>query len=163
MGFHDVQGIDVGEKAKVVLQDPKSYKALASVGRDGRLNVAFKGSLTVNGNGDIQFFELIETSQTNKNLTYSLWFGKEVAINVIGDDRTSFQIKGVPVRAIISGAEFQEAYVDVQNRRGKDYDLSTIWIIRPTQIEEETFAARQAEERAKYPLVGHLDRYRANG
>ncbi|MCL1931102.1 MAG: hypothetical protein FWF55_04745 [Treponema sp.] len=160
MGFHDVQGIDVGEKAKAILKDPQSYKALASVGRDGRLHVVFKGSLTVKDDGDIQLFELIETSQANKNLTYSLWFGKEVAINVIGQDRTSFQIKGVPVRAIVNGAEFQEAYIDLQNRRGKDNDLSTVWIIRPTEIQEETFAARQAEERAKYPLVGHLDRYR---
>jgi len=161
MGFHDVQGIDVGEKAQAVLKDPKSYKALASVGRDGRLHVVFKGSLTLNGDGDIQFFELIETSQTNKNLTYSLWFGKEVAINVIGEDKTSFQIKGVPVRAIVSGTEFQEAYVALQDRFGKDRDLSTIWIIRPTAVQEETFAARQAQERDKYPLVGHLDRYRA--
>jgi hypothetical protein len=157
MGFYKIEGIDIGEKAKAILSDRESLKALASIGRDGRPHVVFKGSLTVSGN-DIQFFELNETSQTNKNLTYSLWFGKEVAVNVI-KDKTSFQIKGVPVRAIVNGKEFEEAYALVQNTRGKEYDLSTVWIIRPTEVREETFSVRQAQEREKYPLVGHLDRY----
>ncbi|MDR2922209.1 MAG: hypothetical protein LBU85_02560 [Treponema sp.] len=157
MGFYDIQGISLGEKAQALLTDPESKKALASVGRDGRPHVVFKGSLTVD-NGNIRFFELIETSQTNKNLTYSLWFGKEVAINVI-KDRTSFLIRGVPVRAIVSGKEFEEAYVQIKNKLGNDRDLSTVWIIKPTEVSEETFSVRQDEEREKYPLVGHLDRY----
>lgn len=153
-------GVQLDEKVKALLKDPKSRKALASVDKDGGLHLVFKGSITVNDDGNIQYFDLNETSQTNKNLTYSLWFSKQVAINVLGEDRTSYQIKGVPVRAIVNGQEFEDAYVSVQKRLGKEYDLSTIWIIEPTEITEETFSARQAEERRKYPLIGHLDRYR---
>jgi len=157
MGFHDVKGIEIGEKARELLADRESRKALASVGRDGTPHVVYKGSLTV-ADGNIRFFELIETSQTNKNLTYSLWFGKEVAINVV-KDKTSFLIRGVPVRAIVSGKEFEEAYTHLQKNLGADYDLSTVWIIKPTYVSEETFAVRQATEHEKYPLIGHLDRY----
>jgi len=157
MGFHDVKGIDIGGKAKELLSDPESKKALASVGRDGVVHVTYKGSLTV-ADGNLRFFELIETSQTNKNLTYSLWFGKEIAVNVI-KDKTSFLIRGVPVRAIVNGKEFEEAYIQIKNKFGADFDLSTVWIIKPTYVSEETFSIRQTEEREKYPLVGHLDRY----
>jgi len=157
MGFHDIKGIDIGEKARELLADRESKKALASVGRDGTPHVTYKGSLTV-ADGNIQFYELIETSQTNKNLTYSLWFGKEVAINVV-NGKTSFLIRGVPVRAVVSGKEFEEAYSHIKNTFGADYDLSTVWIIKPTHVSEETFSVRQAEEREKYPLIGHLDRY----
>jgi len=157
MGFYDVKGIDIGEKAKELLADSESKKALASVGRDGAIHVTYKGSLGF-ADGNLRFFELLETSQTNKNLTYSLWFGKEVAVNVI-KDKTSFLIRGLPVRAIISGKEFEEVYIQIRNKFGADRDLSTIWIIKPTYVSEETFSVRQAEEREKYPLIGHLDRY----
>jgi len=158
MGFYDIKGIDIGEKARELLADRESRKALASIGRDGKLHVTYKGSLTA-ADGNIQFYELIETSQTNKNLIYSLWFGKEVAINVV-NGKTSFLIRGVPIRAIVSGKEFEEAYNHVKNTFGTDYDLSTVWIIKPTYESEETFSVRQAEERENYPLIGHLDRYR---
>jgi len=157
MGFHDVKGIEIGEKARELLADRESKKALASVSKDGTPHVVFKGSLTV-ADGNIRFYELIETSQTNKNLTYSLWFGKEVAINAV-NGKTSFLIRGVPIRAIVSGKEFEEAYTNLQQNFGPDYDLSTVWIIKPTFVSEETFAVRQAQEREKYPLIGHLDRY----
>jgi len=157
MGFYEIEGIEIGEKAREILADRESKKALASVGRDGTPHVVFKGSLTV-ADGNIQFYELIETSQTNKNLTYSLWFGKEVAINAV-NGKTSILIRGVPIRAIVSGKEFETAYSLIKNTFGADYDLSTVWIIKPTYVKEETFPVRQAEEREKYPLIGHLDRY----
>jgi len=157
MGFYNIKGIDIGEKARTLLTDRESRKALASVGKDGTPHVVYKGSLTF-VDGNIRYYELLETSQTNKNLTYSLWFGKEVAINVV-KDKTSFLIRGVPIRAIVSGKEFEEAYIHIKNTFGEGYDLSTVWIIKPTYVSEETFSVRQAEEREKYPLVGHLDRY----
>jgi hypothetical protein len=152
-------GIQMDENVKSLLKDTSSRKAIASIDRNGELHLVFKGSITIDGDGNIRYFDLNETSQTNKNLTYSLWFNKKVTINVLGEDCTSYQIKGIPIRAIISGKEFEDAYIEVQERRGMDCDLSTIWIIEPTEVKEETFSVRQAEERQKYPLIGHLDRY----
>jgi hypothetical protein len=71
----------------------------------------------------------------------------------------SYQIKGIPVKALICGREFQDAYSAVQNTLGKDADLSTVWIIEPREIREETPGIRREEHREKYPLAGHLDRY----
>jgi hypothetical protein len=142
-----------------IINNPDSIKAVASTDRNNLVHVVFKGSVSAGEDGKIRFFELNETSQTNKNMVYSLWFKRPVSINVLARDKTSYQIKGIPVRTIICGPEFEEAYIAVRERLGAGADLSAIWIIEPEEIREETPAVRQAEEREKYPLIGHLDRF----
>lgn len=152
-------GVQIDKKIADLLKDPGTVKALATAGRDGAVHVVFKGSLGITPEGNLQFYELNETSRNNKNLVYSLWFERQIAINILSPDRTSFEIRGIPVRAIISGREFEEAYVSIRKRLGADADLSTIWIIEPVEIREETYGVRKEIERTDYPLVGHLDRF----
>ncbi|HWQ78452.1 MAG TPA: hypothetical protein VN381_06535 [Anaerovoracaceae bacterium] len=151
--------IKLNENLTALLNDPNSLKVLASVDQNGVPHVVFKGSISVNQDGKLQYLELIETSQTNKNLAYSLWFKRWIVINVLGQDRTSWQIKGTPVRSIISGPVFEENYAAIQKRFGEGADLSTVWIIDPEEAREETFPVRLQEERKSYPLIGHLDRF----
>jgi hypothetical protein len=142
-----------------LFNDPGVVKAVATTGKDGGIHLVYKGSLAVNPDGNIRFYELNETSRTNKNMVYSLWFKRHIAVTLLSPDRTSYQIKGIPVRAIISGKEFEDAYVSIQERLGAGADLSTIWVIEPTELREETYSARQTLERTQYPLIGHLDRF----
>jgi hypothetical protein len=142
-----------------LLRDPQSKKALSTVGADGVPHTVFKDSITVDTDGNIRFYEVIETSITNKNLVYSLWFNRLVSINVIGKDDTSFQVTGIPFRAIICGNEFEAAYMDLRKSLGENADLSTIWIIKPESTRENTFQVRLREFTGNYPLIGHLDRY----
>jgi hypothetical protein len=152
-------GLRISENISALINDPAALKALATTDKNGEVHVVYKGSLTVTEDGNIQFYELNETSQNNKNMVYSLWFKRQVAINILGPDRTSYQIKGVPVRAVISGKEFENAYVSIRDRLGAGEDLSTIWIIEPVEVREETFSVRQNIERTTHPLIGHLDRF----
>jgi hypothetical protein len=149
----------INEKISGLFNDPAAAKALATTDKDGAVHVVYKGSLAVNQEGNIQFYELNETSQNNKNMVYSLWFKRQIAINILAPDRTSYQIKGIPIRAVISGKEFENAYIYIHDRLGADADLSTIWIIEPTEIREETYSVRQKIERTTHPLIGHLDRF----
>jgi hypothetical protein len=92
-------------------------------------------------------------------MIYNLWFKRIISINILGPDRVSYQIQGIPIRAIISGPEFEKAYISLQERLGKDADLSTIWVVEPTAIREETYSVRKQAEQERYPLVGHLDHF----
>jgi hypothetical protein len=152
-------GLRINGKIAGLFNDPAAVKAIATTDKDGAVHVVYKGSFSINPEGNIQFYELNETSLNNKNLIYSLWFKRQIAINILSPDHTSYQIKGIPVRAIISGKEFENAYVSIQARLGADADISTIWVIKPTEIREETYSVRQKIERTKYPLIGHLDRF----
>jgi hypothetical protein len=97
-------------------------------------------------------------------MIYSLWFKKFVSINILSagttdSERKSYQIKGIPVKAIVCGKEFEQNYRMVRKHLGADADLSTIWIVEPHEIREETASIRRQIERTDYPLIGHLDRY----
>ncbi|MDR3299781.1 MAG: hypothetical protein LBU43_07220 [Candidatus Accumulibacter sp.] len=155
-------GIELQADLRAALQDSSSLKALASVDKNGNPHVVFKGSISLDETErNLQYLEIVETSQTNRNLVYSIWFKKKVAINVLTADGKSWQIKGVPVKAHISGPEFERQYVKLQELMGADADLSTVWIIEPVEETGQTLQIRVAEERARYPLIGHLDRFRA--
>ncbi len=147
----------LNNKVKALLKDRTSKKALATVDKHGEIHVVYKGSLTVNDEGNLEFLELLETSQNNRNLTFSIWFNKKVAVNVLGADGSSYEIKGIPYKYILDGPEFERQYRAIRKKNPKS-DLAGIWIIRPTDIKEETYAVRLQDEIDQYPIIGHMDR-----
>lgn len=149
--------IELTQEVKDAIADPESIKVLASVDRHGEVHVVAKGSISVTEDGQIRYWELLESSQTNKNVTYALWFSKNVAINIITKDRKSYQIKGIPKRCLVAGHEYEEAYVVAQQRNEKN-DLAAVYFIEPVKVQEESYLVRLAEENEKHPLYIHLDR-----
>jgi hypothetical protein len=161
--LEEKMALRLSDEVKALLSADNSRKVLSSTGRDGVPYTVFKDSIQVDTDGNIRYWELIETSQTNKNMTHSLWFSKKVSICVLGQDGRSFQITGTPVKAVVSGEEFEEVYSYLQETFGSDSDLSTIWVIEPETEREETFETRLRLQSAKYPLVGHIDRFLKKG
>lgn len=133
-------------------------KVLSTISKDGVPHVTVKGSLHVNGNGEIVLLELLETSQTNKNLTYSLWYNKKAAIGLyIAEEHKSYLIEAEPYKVLIHGSRFEEYYRQVQEALPQS-DLSGVWILRPTSYHDESLFSRIGEETEKHPNIGHLDR-----
>jgi predicted pyridoxine 5'-phosphate oxidase superfamily flavin-nucleotide-binding protein len=116
-----------------LLEDRQTLKVLATVDDDGIPHAVVKEALLCNQDGNLQVLELIEASQSNHNLLRSLWFDKPVAVLIKGQDGRSFQIKGVPIKAHLSGPVFQKYYSEVRGRLG-DVDLAAVWIIRPDVV-----------------------------
>lgn len=147
--------IEFDETVKSLLRDSGTIKILASADRDGKPHVTCKDSIRLNDKGNLEYDEFIESSQTNKNMVFAIWFHKQVAINILGPDKTSYQIKGTPVKSLIYGKKFEERYKLLKEEQG--VDLSAIWIIEPEEIREETFCVRKTREEALHPLLRHLD------
>jgi hypothetical protein len=153
-------GILLSEDLRKALRDPASLKALAGVNREGEPHVVFKEAISLDlEERNLQCLELLETSRTNKNLTLSIWFKKKIAVNVLNTEGRSWQIKGLPVKVHISGPLFEEQYIAIRNRLGPETDLSAVWIIEPLEEKEQTYLVRLQEERLRYPMIGHLDRF----
>lgn len=148
--------VKITQTIKDLFEDPKSRKVLATVDREGNPHAVFKDSLNVTEAGYLTYWELIETSRTNKNMVYSIWFHKPVTVSVT-DGTTGYQIKGIPYRSIIAGKEFEKEYRKVQELYG-NVDLSAVWLIEPVEIVEETLEKRRTEEEEKHPILRHLDR-----
>lgn len=149
--------IELSKDIKDLFLDKDTIKVLASTNAEGIPHLVFKNSVHVNDEGKIIFLEIIDSSITNKNLVSSIWFNRKIAINILAKDKRSYQIKGTPIKAIIAGAIFQKYYIEVQKEFG-DCDLSTVWVIDPEEVREETFSVRREKEEREHPLLRHLDR-----
>ena len=143
-----------------IINNPSSFKSVATVSREGIPHAAYKGSLHVEGEL-LVFYDLIQNSQINKNLVNAIWYDKKVAVQVYledGADKKCFLIQGKPVKCVTAGKEFEKVYLSLQDKFGKDTDLSAIWYIEPEKVRDETLRSRKKEEEEKYPYIMHLDR-----
>jgi hypothetical protein len=100
---------------------------------------------------------LLESSRTNRNLVRGIWYDRPVAVLLTGQGDRSFQIKGVPIKAHVSGPIYQRHYKIARERLG-DVDLAAVWVIRPDEIIDQSWTTRSQEERNKHPTFTHLDR-----
>lgn len=140
-----------------LLADNDTVKVLTTLGADGSPHSVVKQSLQSGADGNLLFLELLESSRTNKNLVRSIWYNRYVAVTLAGRDGRSFQIKGKPLKAHITGPLFLTWYAAVREKLG-DVDLAAVWVIEPEEIINETYAVRKGEEEGKHPYFTHLDR-----
>ena len=134
-----------------------STKVLATVNEQGYPHAAAKPYIRVDDDGNLLYLELVESSLTQKNLVRSIWFDQKVSISVSGKNGQSWQIKGKPVKTLITGPVFLHHYQDVRQRLG-DVGLSAVWVIEPEEVINEYILVRHAEEELAHPLFRHLDR-----
>ena len=120
--------IELSQDIIDLLNDQETVKVLATVNAEGIPHAVFKQSLHVGSDGHIHSLELIETSNTARNLVGSIWFERKLAILLRGRDGRSVQIKGRVLKYHISGALFQQHYLAVRERLG-DVDLAGVWVI----------------------------------
>ncbi len=144
-----------------IINCSSTHKVISTVNPDGTPHVVFKNSIYVNREGNIIVCEIIENSVTNRNMVNSIWFNKKISFNFLSEDNRSYLIRGVPMRAIISGKEFEKYYQYINDLYG-NIDLSTVWIVCPEFINEETLEKRRIEEMNKHKIINHLDRLLIN-
>jgi hypothetical protein len=142
-----------------LLQDKDALKIIGSVGKDGIPDLSIAQLLDIDADSNIRYFELLEHSRTNQNLTYSLWFNRSIAILAAGADGRHLEVIGTPVRAIITGEDFEKAYIKAQNQYGNGTTLSTLWLIRPESVHDKRYAVQKAEEQKNNPFLSFLDQH----
>lgn len=134
------------------IQDRSATKVLATLDEAGAPYAVVSRFLQLGANGQLVHLELLEKSETNRNLLRSLWYEKKIVISV-GD----LVIKGRPVKAHISGPLFRQYYEQVRTVI-PDADLSTVWVIEPEEVIDESYTVRKQQEEEQFPFCVHLDR-----
>ncbi|MDR1934614.1 MAG: hypothetical protein LBS49_03365 [Candidatus Accumulibacter sp.] len=130
-------------------------KILVTVDEQGLPHPVVKSSLRYS-EGNIIYLEYLESSRTNRYMTRSLWFEKDVVILIVRPDEKSFAVAAHPTRALVCGKEFQRYYEEAQRER--DLDLATVWIMKPVAASDQSLGTRVAEETARRAYFTHLDR-----
>ena len=147
----------LNKKIIALFSSDDSTKVLATVNELGYPHAATKQYIRVDEDGNLLYLELVESSPTQKNLVRSIWFDHKVSISVSDNQGQSWQIKGKPIKTLITGPIFLHHYRDVRERLG-DVNLSAVWVIEPEEIINENILVRHEEEQQAHPLFRHLDR-----
>jgi hypothetical protein len=147
----------INKEIMALFNSDDSTKVLATVNEQGFPHAAAKPFIRVDDDGNLLYLELIESSRTQKNLVASIWFDQKVSISVSDKNGQSWQIKGKPVKTLITGPVFLHHYRDVRRILG-DVDLSAVWVIEPEEVINENMLVQHAEEELAHPLFRHLDR-----
>lgn len=133
-----------------IFNDPETNKILATLDEQGNPHVVCKYSLTILDDGTIGFLELIETSQTHKNMLRSYNFKKPVAINITNVKRDiSYQIKGHTLKLTVDGLTW-DRFLDQIWSVMPDVNPAGVWLIEPDEVIDENFQVRRKEEDERF-------------
>lgn len=140
-----------------ILGRADTVKVLVTTDETGVPHAVIKESLQLDEENHLIYFELLESSHTNKNMVRSIWFNHSITVAVMGANGESYQIKGKPIKAIVSGIAFRKYYEQIREKNG-DIDLAAVWVIEPQEIVDQRFTVRRKQEEASRPYFTHLDR-----
>lgn len=149
--------VTINKELIALLGKADTVKLLVTTDEKGDSHAVVKKSLQLDQENHFVYLELLESSHTNKNMIRSLWFNHSVTLAVVGANGESYQVKGSPVKAIVSGPSFQKHYKAVREKLG-DVDLAAVWVIEPQKIVDQSFPVRRQQEEASRPYFKHLDR-----
>lgn len=138
-----------------LINDPSAVKILSTVSKSGIPHAVVKQSIHYE-DGKIVYLERLEGSKTNKHMTYSLWFNKMVAINILSKDKSSIQIKGIPEKMLVAGSVFEKYYTSINEQDSGD--LAAVYYIKIKEIIDESYEIREQEHTKEFPLYMHIDR-----
>jgi hypothetical protein len=143
------------EQALSRFNDEGAIKVLVTLDENGAPHPVCKGSLRYNGES-VESWEILESSETNRNLTRAIWFDKPIAILLILPDRKAYKFSVRASRNIIAGKAFTRAYEAAQERF-KGRGIAGVWQYEVISVKEETASVRIDEEKTARPYFTHLD------
>ena len=146
------------EKFKEELLEKNNIKIISALSENGCPSVAFRNCIFVNLEGEIILLEPVETSNNNRNLTYSIWFNKKVVIALWSFEEYGLLAYATIKKVIISGREFEKYYkLYLHDYNGTD--LAAVWVMTVDNIVETGEKIEILQEQKKYSSIGHLDRF----
>ncbi|MDR2033836.1 MAG: hypothetical protein LBP89_04310 [Helicobacteraceae bacterium] len=135
--------------------DEGAIRVLTTLDENGAPHPVCKGSLRWNGE-TIESWEILESSETNRNLTRAIWFDKPIAILLITSDKKAYKFSVKVSRNIIAGKAFTREYEAAQ-KRFNGRGIAGVWRYEIVSVKDETPAARIDEEQRARPYFTHLD------
>ncbi|MFL0195257.1 hypothetical protein ACJDU8_06705 [Clostridium sp. WILCCON 0269] len=141
---------------KNIINNSETTKILATVGINGIPHTSVKQTIHINEEGNIEYVELFESSQSYRNITGSIWYDKKVSIAICGKNKESYTIIGRPVKILITGRYFEEIYSDILEKLG--FDMAAVVIIEPESIENQSPRDKFEKQEKDKPFFKHLDR-----
>ena len=139
--------MELPENVKGYLQDPAKIKTITTIDREGMPHSVPINSTVVLEDGTIAFMELLETSNTQKNMLNCYWFEKDVCILVVDDwgKGSIYQIKCTPYKFLTEGPIWEQ-FLDEVWKILPDSDPAGVWLLKPKEIRNQNYFERKKAE-----------------
>ncbi|MDR0881673.1 MAG: hypothetical protein LBP55_03910 [Candidatus Adiutrix sp.] len=144
------------EDIRDIINDPQTVKVVGTVSPAGQPHTAVKQSLTVNDQGELEYLELFESSESYRNITSGLWRDLPVSVTVLSARGEAYNITGRTRRILVAGRKYEERYREVLEKHG--YDLAAVVTISPQAISDESPRRKFEEQERDRFFFKHLDR-----
>ena len=148
------------EEIKSIVNDPNTLKVVGTVGVNGNPHIAVKQTLHINEDGNLEYIELLESSESYKNITGSIWFDKKVSVLVYGENRESYEVTGKVDRILVAGRDYEAAYTKILDEKG--YDIAAVITIIPEKVDNKSPKDKFEEQEKERLFYKHLDRLGSN-
>ncbi len=140
-----------------LLDNPESGTVIATVGSDGIPEIAEATVVHQTEPDRLYYLEWMEKSQTNINLTTSIWFDRFIKLLVFNGRHNIIKVKAVAVKNHISGQLFLNYYNEALKSKPR-FDLAGVWELQIIKIESANLADEVEWHEAAHPGMIHLDR-----
>jgi len=145
--------LNLPKELSEALQDPETIKMLTTTDEKGNPHTVFKGSLIMLDDGYLAYMELLEFSNTTKNLLRNLYIGRQISIGIWNKEKLiSYQIKGVPYRFIYEGSIWDK-FLEETWEILPDSNPTGVWLLEPCEVINQNFESRRKKLEEDYP--GH--------
>lgn len=145
----DMEPVELSDGMKNELKNPGTAKLLTTTDKDGVPHCVCKHSMVLMEDGHkgcLAFMEMIEGSQTSKNLIWNYDLNRPVAITTFNpENQSSFQVKGVLYKYIVEGPIWQQ-FLKQTWEMIPMAEPAGVWVIIPTEERDEGFMSRMKEE-----------------
>lgn len=148
---------ELTDELKNIITDKSTVAVISAVGKNGNPYSAVSNKIEIRNDGRIGFYSLLESSQIQKNLVFSIWFDKEVSLSLIAKDGRNFQLYAKPYQALIAGRDFEVAYETALQEFGEDTNLSTVWLLDVVSAKESTYKVEKEIQKKEHPYLMHYD------
>ncbi len=129
-----------------ILKDPDTIKVIATIGEEGNPHIVMKDSLEAIDEQTIAYLELIERSNTSKNMLRNFWDKKQVSIFIYNKKaKVSCQIKTEPYKYEWAGPLWDQFLTKLWQTM-PDANPETVWVLKVKQVINEDYFVRREEQ-----------------
>lgn len=138
-----------------LIKEKSTLKIVSSQNKDGEINAVPKGSLEVTGENELTYVEILESSNSYKNIVYSIWFDKPVSVTIVGDNKETYILHGRVQRVLTCGREFENYYKKYKDARG--FDIAAAVKLDIKSVRKLDLSKLIDDQKQEHPFFSHYD------
>ena len=138
--------VEMPEELVDILKEKETLTTLTTVDEKGVPHTVYKGSISLAEDGCLAYIEMLEGSQTSKNMLTCYRNQNTVSVTAFNPGNwKSYQVKGLPYKYVVEGPIWEDMRKGLWEKVPVA-EPAGVWLIIPKEVRDESYAGRFNEE-----------------